>query len=193
MIGFTATLDLFEFLLVYFLALLLYFINVIFIRKNFTPIRLFHFCTWLFYWLSLIKVVFFPFSYRFKHNPEIFRSDLLYQFVPFHTIFDSIKYDLWIQIIGNIALLLPIPLLFVVLKSKNLPFYKNFIFGLTLTISIELIQLLINYSTKYPNKVMDIDDVILNMIGILLGWLISKVYSAWYLTPKKTLSQNSYL
>ncbi|PEJ60842.1 hypothetical protein CN692_01775 [Bacillus sp. AFS002410] len=189
MIGFTATLDFVEFLLVYFFVLIIYFINVI-IRKNFNFIRLFHFFTWLFYWLSLIKVVFFPFSYRFKHNPEIFRKDLLYQFVPFHTVFNSIQHGLWIQIIGNIVLLLPIPILFVVLKRKKLPFNKNFLIGLILTISIELIQLLINYSTKYPNKVMDIDDVILNMIGILFGWIISKVYSEWYLNHKENSSQN---
>ncbi|PGM57420.1 VanZ family protein [Bacillus sp. AFS053548] len=62
-----------------------------------------------------------------------------------------------------------------------------FLFGLFLSLSIEIIQFGINYITGYPNKVMDIDDVILNAGGILLGWIISRVYSCWYLKEKTSI------
>jgi|GEM_PF-1156504 len=180
MIGFSITLDSIEFLFVFLLGLIAYFMKIKWISKTFTIQRFFHFTIWFFYYLSLVKVVFFPITYFYKKNPEI-TSKLYYQFSPFNTILKSIEYGLWIQIIGNILLLLPIPILYVVQKRKNLRFHKSFLFGLLLSLSIEMIQLGINYVTGYPNKVMDIDDLILNISGILLGWIISRVYSRWYI------------
>ncbi|PGL66761.1 VanZ family protein [Bacillus sp. AFS055030] len=172
--GFSVTLDPIEFSFVFLIGIIAYFIKIKWITKTFTKQRFYHFTIWFFYYLSLVKVVFFPITYFYKKNPEI-TSKLYYQLSPFQTILKSIEYDLWIQVIGNILLLLPIPVLYVVLKRKILRFYKIFSFGILLSLSIEIIQLCINYVTGYPNKVMDIDDVILNVSGILFGWIISRV------------------
>lgn len=177
------TLDPIEFLFVFLLELLAYFVKIKWIFKTFTKQRFYHFTICFFYFLSLVKVVFFPITYFYKKNPEITKK-LYYQFSPFKTILKSIEHDLWIQVISNILLLLPIPVLYVILKSKILRFHKNFLFGLFLSLSIEIIQLGINYITAYSKKVMDIDDLILNVSGILLGWIISRVYSCWYLKEK---------
>ncbi|MEH7514099.1 VanZ family protein [Gottfriedia acidiceleris] len=186
MIGFSVTLDPVEFLFVFLLGLIAYYTKLKWISKTFTRQRFFHFTIWFFYFLSLVKVVFFPITYFYIKNPEL-TSKLFYQFSPFKTILNSIEHDLWIQVIGNILLLLPIPVLYVVLKRKILRFHNFFLFGLFLSLSIEIIQLGINYITGYPNKVMDIDDVILNVSGILLGWIISRVYSCWYLKEKTSV------
>ncbi|MFF2878503.1 VanZ family protein [Gottfriedia sp. NPDC057991] len=183
MFGYSISLDPIEFLFVFLLGLIAYFIKIKWISKSITKQKFVHFTLWFFYYLSLVKVVFFPITYFYKKNPEI-TSKLYYQFSPFNTILKSIEHDLWIQVIGNILLLLPIPVLYVVLKRKILRFHKFFLFGLFLSLSIEIIQLGINFITGYPNKVMDIDDVILNVSGILLGWIISRVYSCWYLKEK---------
>ncbi|MGG0174878.1 VanZ family protein [Gottfriedia acidiceleris] len=180
MIGFSVTLDPIEFLFVFLLGLIAYFVKIKWISKTLTKQRFYHFTIWFFYFLSLVKVVFFPITYFYKKNPEI-TSKLYYQFSPFNTILKSIEHDLWIQVIGNIFLLLPIPVLYVVLKRKNLRFHNIFLIGFLLSLSIEIIQLGINYVTGYPNKVMDIDDVILNVSGIFIGWITSRVYSFWYL------------
>ncbi|WP_129688897.1 VanZ family protein [Gottfriedia acidiceleris] len=192
MIGFSITLDPIEFFIVFLLVLIPYFVQIKWISKTFTKQRFYHFTIWFFYYLSLVKVVFFPITYFYKKNPEI-TSRLYYQFSPFYTILKSIDHDLWIQIIGNILLLFPIPVLYVVLKRKNLPFHKIFLIGLLLSLSIEIIQLGINYVTGYPNKVMDIDDVILNVSGILLGWIISSVYWCWYIKQVKLSRQSGGL
>ncbi|WP_056476560.1 VanZ family protein [Bacillus sp. FJAT-25509] len=183
MFGYSISLDPIEFLFVFLLGLIVYFIKIKWISKSITKQKFVHFTLWFFYYLSLVKVVFFPITYFYKKNLEI-TSKLYYQFSPFNTILKSIEHDLWIQVIGNILLLLPIPVLYVVLKRKILRFHNFFLFGLFLSFSIEIIQLGINYITGYPNKVMDIDDVILNVSGILLGWFISRVYSCWYLKEK---------
>ncbi len=186
MFGFSVTLDPIEFLLVLLLGLIAYFMKIKWISKTFTKQRFVHFTIWFLYFLSLVKVVFFPITYFYKKNPEI-TSKLYYQFSPFNTILKSIEHDLWIQVIGNILLLLPIPVLYVVLKRKIQRFHKNFLLGLLISLLIEIIQLGINYVTGYPNKVMDIDDVILNVSGILVGWFISRVYSCWYLKQKTSV------
>lgn len=185
MIGFSVTLDPIEFSFVFLLGLVSYFVKIKWFSKTFTKQIFYHFSIWFFYYLSLVKVVFFPITYFYNKNPEI-TSKLYYQLSPFKTILKSIEHDLWIQVIGNFLLLLPIPVLYVVLKRKIVRFYKNFLIGLLLSLSIEIIQLGINYVTGYPNKVMDIDDVFLNVSGILMGWIISKVYSCWYL--KQTIN-----
>ncbi|PFH88582.1 VanZ family protein [Bacillus sp. AFS088145] len=186
MIGFSVTLDPIEFSFVFLLGLIAYFLKIKWLSKTFTIQRYLHFTVWFIYYLSLVKVVFFPITYFYNKNPEI-TSKLYYQFSPFKTILKSIEHDLWIQVIGNILLLLPIPILYVVLKRKIVQFYKNFLMGLLVSLSIEIIQLGINYVTGYPNKVMDIDDVILNVSGISIGWFISRVYSCWYLKQKTSV------
>ena len=46
---------------------------------------------------------------------------------------------------------------------------KLFFTGLLSSVSIEALQLLENMAARYPNRVVDIDDVFLNTAGVLLG------------------------
>ena len=72
------------------------------------------------------------------------------------------------QIFGNILLLAPVPV-FLGLIRPDMNGKKLFFTGLLSSVSIEALQLLENMAARYPNRVVDIDDVFLNTAGVLLG------------------------
>lgn len=127
----------------------------------------------LFYILSLIKVVFFPILYLYE-NDMTFTLDYYYQLIPFATIIKVAAFGNWIQIIGNVALLLPLPIFILLLSRKPIGIKKTFLISLAVSLSIEIIQFVINLLTKEPNKVADVDDLILNVTGALIGWVLMR-------------------
>jgi glycopeptide antibiotics resistance protein len=60
----------------------------------------------------------------------------------------------------------------------GLPFVTNFsikkviILGMFFSITIELSQLLIGLITKIPFRIADINDVIFNTVGVLIGYIL---------------------
>lgn len=92
-----------------------------------------------------------------------------YQIVPFKTIRNYFINNAWIQQIGgNLLLLMPIPLIFSV-TSKIIRYKRIIIFGMMLSLGIEIIQLAINITTQFPIRVADIDDIIINTTGVVIG------------------------
>ncbi len=114
------------------------------------------------YIVIIIKIAIFPICLgRFERDWDGY--DII-QLVPFNTITQIIKYGNWIQILGNICLLMPIPILAFKIKgtiSKS----KLLIRVLSISVGIEFIQYLIFIVTNYPSRIVDIDDIILNTIG----------------------------
>ena len=89
--------------------------------------------------------------------------------VPFTTISLFAGTVYWrVQIFGNILLLAPVPV-FLGLIRPDMSGKKLFFTGLLSSVSLEALQLLENMATRYPNRVVDIDDVFLNAAGVLLG------------------------
>ena len=88
------------------------------------------------------------------------------QLIPFKDIIDIVKNSgiINIQLIGNIILLMPMPVLKVL-------FFKSILFSF----GIEIIQLIIDILLSYPSRIFDVDDIILNGIGILIGMIIFKI------------------
>jgi len=93
-----------------------------------------------------------------------------YNLVPFHTITDFAlmrvggRIDQWINLFGNVAVFIPFGL--------GIPFIKPYTlyslllrFGLCILI-VEMVQMLSKRGT------FDIDDVILNSIGVTIGWCL---------------------
>jgi glycopeptide antibiotics resistance protein len=124
------------------------------------------------YILCLIKVVFFP-IYTFKDTSDI-KISMFFQVIPFKSIIPSLKYHNWIQVIGNMALLFPVGVYLKILSKRVQSLKKVLVVSLLLTLSIECIQLIIDFITHYPNKVFDIDDIILNVIGCIAGWKVAE-------------------
>ncbi|MCB6993890.1 VanZ family protein [bacterium 210820-DFI.6.37] len=97
------------------------------------------------------------------------------QMIPFHFVSEYQQGFLGLkQIVGNIGLLFPMALFVrTILESRQNKnrILKTILVCISISILIEVLQLIINFVTNYPNRVMDIDDVLLNAVGILLGVL----------------------
>ena len=88
-------------------------------------------------------------------------SDMI-SIIPFNFLFD--RYDGWqINIIGNIAMFIPVGIVWPVCFPKLNDIKKTVFAGIGLILFIELTQLLC------PSRHTDIDDVILNTTGVLIG------------------------
>lgn len=130
----------------------------------------------LLYVLFLIKILFFPISvFNESFLKEFWKENGEYvsfiQLVPLKSISSSILNATWIRLtIGNIFLLTPLPIFYGLYKINSKINYKRCLFlGILCSVTVEIIQLLINLITNYPNRVFDIDDIILNSLGILIG------------------------
>lgn len=86
------------------------------------------------------------------YNPNV-------NLIPFN---DKIDFSFFMNIIWFI----PIGFLLPVMGKKYRKFADTFIFGLTLSLTIELGQLFLLY------RVSDVNDLITNSFGVSLGWLI---------------------
>lgn len=123
-----------------------------------------------FYVLSLIKVTILPISVFYEDVGDY--SHLYYNLIPFKTISTTLEHGNYIQVVGNILLLLPLPILWSIYFRSEVSLKKALVLLLGTIFMIESIQLMINLVTQYPNKVADIDDVMLNALGGIVGWAI---------------------
>ncbi|SEH74259.1 Glycopeptide antibiotics resistance protein [Ruminococcus flavefaciens] len=88
-------------------------------------------------------------------------SDMV-SFIPFYFLFD--RYDGWIiNIIGNIAMFIPVGIVWPICFRKLDNIKKTLIAGISFILFIELSQLLC------LERHTDVDDVILNTSGVLIG------------------------
>lgn len=122
----------------------------------------------------------------FKANAPVADS---FNIIPFKSISEFVyrakKYGLtWLMvknIFGNILLFIPFGFLFPCL-NRGLQKRRNFIlFALLLPTGIELGQFSISLIINAVYRIADIDDVILNFLGILIGFLIFKLL-VWILS-----------
>jgi glycopeptide antibiotics resistance protein len=98
-------------------------------------------------------------------------------YVPFKTIMEYVRMGhigiLFTQIIGNILVTLPLP--FVVwFYSGQRKIKQVCVLSLIATAAIEPAQLLINVFLGGPSNIIDVDDLILNLVGCALGLLLLK-------------------
>ena len=117
--------------------------------------------------MGIIGLTIFPLEIAF--GPEY---DLPNNFVPFASINELLNHFYYMvplrNILGNIILFTPLGFI-LVLKFKRLNSMMSVVLvGLLSSTSIEFIQLLL------PNRAFDIDDIILNTLGTMIGFLILK-------------------
>jgi len=144
-------------------------------RKKDTEIKFIPIAVIILYTMLLLQVTMFPIWIYSKE--EIARIHEKYgEYIKYYQVipFNTIKYTLTSlsafirQDLGNIILLFPIPIIIGFIK-KHFQVKKTIVFGVLVSITIELLQLLINVITKYPAHVCDVDDLILNSIGVVIG------------------------
>lgn len=108
---------------------------------------------------------------RIEHNS--IPGSINYNLIPFHTIgkqLESVS-EGWARynLLGNIVPFMPFGLLLPMAFKKINSFWKVFGIGLVVDLCIEVFQ----YITKIGS--FDVDDIILNMTGITLGYLLTKL------------------
>ncbi|EQC1983969.1 VanZ family protein [Listeria innocua] len=124
------------------------------------------------YLAILTEVVLLPFN--LTTAGETYPLEAYLQIIPFQTILFYLKnilnLHLMIQFLGNVVLLVPFAIY--INRFKNISVLKNIVLALGISLIIEISQGILNLITQYPNNVTDIDDVILNVSGYVLAWLI---------------------
>lgn len=134
-----------------------------------------------FYIVSLLAVTIFPIPIQGLKEIWLYGWGTN-NFIPFSSILDilfndnlgtTIKIK---QIIGNIVLFIPmgffIPLIW---KSINI-FKKSLLIGVFLSLGIEILQYIISLLLGFNYKVTDLDDVLLNTIGFIIGFFLYNLF-----------------
>ena len=118
----------------------------------------------------LIRFVFYPFfTVNGEVQPLIINMSSLQplrvNLIPLVNILDyNIKREAAINIIGNISMFIPTGVIMPILYKRLDCFWKVLLAGAGLSFVIEVIQLL------FPGSVTDIDDLILNTLGVAVGY-----------------------
>lgn len=139
----------------------------------------------VFYIAFLIKVAFFPIPFE-KDTIEMLRENSYgasINYRPLYTIIGIIKssdlHNMVFQLAGNLIMLFPLGFYMGVTIQKKLGKLALFI-ALT-SITIEIMQFLIGIIIDYQYRIVDVDDVLLNVlggiVGVLIGLLIKPLYN----------------
>jgi len=78
------------------------------------------------------------------------------------------------NLIGNLFLFVPLGIFLPLISKKFNSFIKIFLFGLLFSLSIEILQLVSRQFGVYRS--VDVDDVILNVIGAVGGFIIVRLF-----------------
>jgi len=133
------------------------------------------------YLVGIISVTFFPFPIQ-KEEIEWGQVNhyLSNNFIPLKStaeiISNGMSQVILRQIGGNIILLLPLGFFLPLFWKEKLTFAKAISLGFLSSLAIETTQLLISTIIGYTYKIFDVDDLILNTIGFVLGYGCFKAY-----------------
>lgn len=119
----------------------------------------------IFYALYLISFFFYPVGFNSPESLEYSQANL----IPFKQITDYIVNKNFISLFGNMLIIFPLPILLYINKFSM---RKISIFSLLIAIAIEPLQYILNLVTQYPNRIIDIDDTILRVIGVIFALVI---------------------
>ena len=120
--------------------------------------------------LVISRMVFHPMAtVNGRVQPLIFDAATVWPFrvnlIPFVNLLDyESKRDLLLNLIGNCALFIPTGILTPLLYKNLAGFKKTVLTGFLISLTIEIIQL------PFAVRASDVDDLILNTAGVILGY-----------------------
>lgn len=121
------------------------------------------------------------FPIMIEEKVEYFGDVTWYNFIPLRTITQAfqngVSLTALIQVFGNILIAVPYGVLIIML-SRNKNWKKMLLLALVFPIAIELTQLVIGLAINNMYRNIDIDDVILNCLGVYAGYAIYKILPA---------------
>lgn len=126
---------------------------------------------WTLFILYIALMIYFMFfAEMFGRTPS---DEYRYNLMPFKEIIRFIKYSstlgirtVMINLVGNVVVFIPFGMALVSISRRKLGFFAVTLYSASLSISIELIQLLTRVGS------CDVDDIILNTIGGMIGYLL---------------------
>lgn len=144
----------------------------------------------------LLKVTFFPIPIQKETVLGLQNASLEYNFIPLHSIGRIISENmefpkiLFLQICGNLLLVFPVGVYLPLVSKKYQSAKRMFITVLFLGIAIELAQHMLNMVVSFHYRSVDVDDVILNTLGGMIGYIVHRyvkpIYHSITQTKKKT-------
>ena len=149
------------------------------------------------YIVLLVKATVLPDFLLFRADPYVYEKDTLVIYIgtglsevnliPFKSIAEQFEHSFIygaFQTLSNIVLLMPYAYLSRLL-FKSFTMKKTVIVGLLISCAIEMIQF-------FEPRSADIDDVILNMIGVVLGCLLFEKTKRWLSQKHFYLEKSEY-
>lgn len=128
------------------------------------------------YLLVFFSVTIFPITIVTELGKGTFidtNQGAFFQLIPGAGLEDITMYSFIKQIIGNILLFVPMYFFIrYIMEGRKKATLKSIGIGILASFGIELVQLLINIITNYANHICDIDDIICNTIGVVVGALL---------------------
>ena len=118
----------------------------------------------------LLRFTFFPFGTVDDHvQPLIFEADkvlpLRINWIPYvHLFYFESRRDLLLNLIGNTAMFIPSGFILPILYKRLNSFWKVLAAGAGISLCIELLQL------PFHVRATDVDDLILNTVGVAIGY-----------------------
>lgn len=153
---------------------------IIGIKKHFSLLN--HITCFLlyFYIIIVISITVFPIPMHKELLNDVRQIWMLKNnFVPFKSMYEIVKTmylpTILRQVGGNILLFVPLGYLVPIVFKKVSTINKVLLIGLSCSVGIELLQALISLLIRATYRVTDIDDVILNTIGTLIGFIMLKL------------------
>ena len=132
------------------------------------------------YTLLLIKLTVFPIHIYDKETLAKItegagKYSVFYQLLPFASIKNYFLGSAIIQLVGNIALLSPLAVFAEIFSRQRPKAWKVALGVSSVSLLVEITQLIINLTTQYPSRVADIDDLILNIVGVIFAIDLTRI------------------
>ena len=118
----------------------------------------------------IIRFAFFPMRrIDGRVQPLLFDAAAVYPFrinlIPFVNLLDyDVKKELLLNLIGNVSMFIPSGIILPILFKRLDSFRKVLAAGAVISLCIEIIQL------PFYTRASDVDDLILNMLGVAIGY-----------------------
>lgn len=165
---------------------LLYFIFALGLLFRKTSLKSFLFLSVFFsYCIAVLSLTFFPVPLEGVEDFIDAGIESHNNFVPLASVLDILSHNplhvILTQLLGNIALFVPMGFLLPFFLKGN--FKKTLALGVLASLCIELGQLLVSSIIAYTYKITDVDDLILNTLGLLFGYACYRVFRIGFPRP----------
>ncbi len=150
-------------------------------KKNYKRCRM---AAWLLFGIYLILMIYFlffaesmgrvPETKEYHYNLHPFRE--IHRYLAYYQI--TGVYAAFLNLGGNIIAFVPFGLFFPLLSRKNRSFWKVTLISFQVSLGVELIQLISRVGS------CDVDDMILNTLGGMLGYCCFQIIWHWHMKGK---------